>query len=192
LAFLGEAPNKDKKFAPKIQSNIASRWENVATHGATKDIRKELKEKYMTPEYCSLIDPPVLNLEVKAALSEMLLKKDNAILNKQRQISAAVSWIAQAVQRAFSQDHKDAEMIKTLIDAGRIVCDLQYTESMLKRGYVGSYIKKDVKDHLNKTRIDKYLFGEKLADTLKTAKSIYKSGCEIRANCSFGEANDKK
>lgn len=185
LAYLGEIPTKDKKFGPKIQTDIASRWEHIVTSGITKESRKEFQEKYLTPENCSLIDPPALNLEVKAALSEALLKKDTAIQNKQKQISAAISCIGQALKRAFSQDPKDSEMIKLLIDAGRIICDVQHTESMMRRGFIGSCIKKEVKDHLNDTRIDKYLFGDKLADTLKAAKSIHKSGSEIRASTSL-------
>lgn len=181
LLFLGEVPTKDKKFGAKIQNDIASRWEHVATTGVSKEAGKDILQKYLTPENCSLIDPPTLNLEVKAALSEPLQKKDTAIHNKQKQIAAAVSCIGQALTRTLSQDQKDPELIKLLIDAGRIICNVQHTESMIRRGFIGSFIKKDVKDHLNNTCIDKYLFGEKLADTLKTAKSITRSATEIRA-----------
>lgn len=132
----------------------------MATSGVNKDARKEFQVKYLTPENCKLIDPPALNLEVKAALSESLQKKDTAIQNKQKQLSAAISCIGQALRRAFSQDQKDAEMSKLLIDAGRIVCDVQHTESMMRRGFISSCIKKEVKDHLNDTQIDTFLFGE--------------------------------
>lgn len=184
LVFLGEAPSKEKKYGPKIQNEIANRWEHAATSGVTKDVRKDFLEKYLTPENCKLADPPALNLEVKAALSDTLQKKDTAIQHKQKQISAAVSCIGLAVQRTLSSNHKDPELLKLLIDAGRIICDLQHTESVLRRSYICSCIKKDVKEHLNDTQIDKYLFGDKLADTLRTAKSITKSGSEIRASTS--------
>ncbi|CAH0402077.1 unnamed protein product [Chilo suppressalis] len=93
LIFLGDVPSKDKKFGPKLQNNIAKTWEHVATSGVSKIVKKEFLEKYLTPENCKLIDPPILNLEVKAALSETLQKKDTAIHNKQKQISAAISCI---------------------------------------------------------------------------------------------------
>lgn len=180
LSFLGDPPNKGKKLGPKIQTEIAIRWEQAAISGVNKDLRKEFYDKYLTPENCTLIDPPALNLEIKAAISESLLKKDSAIQNKQKEVSAAISCIGLAIQRALCYDKKDTEMIKLLIDAGRIMCDIQHTESRLRRGYICSCIKKEVKDHLNDTKIDNFLFGEKLADTLKAAKTINKSGSEIK------------
>lgn len=181
---------KAKKLGSKIQTEIAIRWEQVVISGVNKDWRKEFYDKYLTPENCTLVDPPALNLEIKAAISESLLKKD-AIQSKQKEISAAVSCIGLAIQRALCYDKKDTEMIKLLIDAGRIMCDIQHTESRLRRGYICSCIKKEVKDHLIGTKIDSFLFGEKLADTLKAAKTINKSGFEIKISASTSRPHMK-
>uniref|UniRef100_A0A1E1W2B2 Uncharacterized protein n=2 Tax=Pectinophora gossypiella TaxID=13191 RepID=A0A1E1W2B2_PECGO len=129
-----------------------------------------------------MIYAPTLNPEIKAALSELLVKKDKAIENKQKQLAAAISCLAEALTRSFSLEHKDSIVIKLMIEAGRLMCDTQHTESMTRRSFICSSIKKDVKDQLYETEIDAFLFGEKLAETLKTAKAINKSGLEIKIN----------
>ncbi|CAG9134959.1 unnamed protein product [Plutella xylostella] len=180
LELLGQAPCKDKKYGPKIQRDLALRWEFVATTGLTKEERKELLDRHLVPENCQKIDAPLLNAEIKAALLDNPIKKDKAIENKQGRISAAISCIGEALTKIFAQSNKDTSVVKLLIEAGRLVCDLQHTESMNRRSFICSGIKKEIKDHIYETDIDRYLFGEKLAQTLISAKAITKSGSEIK------------
>lgn len=180
LNLLGETPSKDKKYGPDIRDELAVRWEHIATTGLSKDSKKELLEKHQIPKNCVKIDAPKLNPEIKAALSEMLIKKDKALENKQIQVAASISCISEALTRLFSLEQKDQAVIKLLIEAGRLMCDSQYNESMTRRNFICSTIKKDIKDQLFNTDIDGFLFGEKLADTLKAAKAITKSGAEIK------------
>ncbi|KAL4713257.1 hypothetical protein ACJJTC_018605 [Scirpophaga incertulas] len=181
LALLGETPTKNKKFSAPIQKELAIRWEHIATNGLQKPVKREMLEKYFIPENCTKIGSPQLNPEIKAALSEALQKKDKAIEQKQSQQAAAISCIGQALTKIFNnKDNKDNEVIKLLIDAGGLLCDSQYVESMSRRSFVTSSIKKEVKDQIYLTEIDNYLFGEKLSETLKTAKAINKSSADIK------------
>ncbi|KAL0893424.1 hypothetical protein ABMA27_015009 [Loxostege sticticalis] len=180
LEMLGENPSKNKKFGPPIQAELAVRWEHIATTGLSKDIKKELLEKYFLPENCIKIGAPSLNPEVKAALSDTLVKKDKVIQTKQNQQAISISCISQALTKIFASETKDAEIIKLLIDGVRLLCDYQHTETMSRRSFVTSTIKKDIKDHLYATEIDNFLFGEKLAETLKSAKAISKSAAEMK------------
>lgn len=180
LEMLGENPSKNKKFGPPIQAELAVRWEHIATTGLSKDIKKELLEKYFLPENCIKIGAPSLNPEVKAALSDTLVRKDKVIETKQNQQAISISCISQALTKIFASETKDAEIIKLLIDGVRLLCDYQHTETMSRRSFVTSTIKKDIKDHLYATEIDNFLFGEKLAETLKSAKAINKSAAEMK------------
>ncbi|PZC71511.1 hypothetical protein B5X24_HaOG213197 [Helicoverpa armigera] len=65
---------------------------------------------------------------------------------------------------------------------GRLLCDLQHTESITRRNFALFSLKKEVKDHISDNKIDKYLFGEKLAETLKSAKAVNKSSSDIKAD----------
>jgi hypothetical protein len=180
LELLGKTPSKNKKHSPPIQTDLAVRWEHVAVSGLSKDVKKDLLNKYFLPENCQKIDSPRLNPEIKAALSDALIKKDKVIETKQHQNAVAISCISHALTKMFASQNKNTETIKLLLDAGKLLCDSQYIESMSRRGFVTSTIKKDIKDQLYTTEVDSFLFGEKLADTLKAAKAINKSGAEMK------------
>lgn len=79
LEILGVDPTLTKKFGNEVQKDVAVRFEHVATAGLSKDDRKEILDKYLVPSNCKLIAAPALNPEVKAALSEMVIKRDKAI-----------------------------------------------------------------------------------------------------------------
>lgn len=66
------------------------------------------------------------------------------------------------------------------MDVGRILCDIQHSESQARRNFALYSLKKELKDQLDTTKIDKFLFGNDLADTLKTAKAVSKSSSEMK------------
>ncbi|XP_028162005.1 uncharacterized protein LOC114353990 [Ostrinia furnacalis] len=68
------------------------------------------------------------------------------------------------------------------MDLGRLICDVQHADSVTRKNFILFSLKKDMSEHLSNTKIDGFLFGETLADTLKTAKSINKSGVELKAD----------
>lgn len=182
LDLLGETPSKEKALGPKIHNDLSVRWNHILTSGLQKETRKELLEKYLIPENCTNIDAPVLNPETKAALSEILLKKDKSLETKQKQRAAAISCLGQALTRLLEVGIKDAAIIRPLLDAARLTCDLQHTDSLIRRSFICSTLKKEVKDRLYATEIDKFLFSEKLPDILKAGKAIQKSGAEMKVS----------
>ncbi|KAG6458995.1 hypothetical protein O3G_MSEX011152 [Manduca sexta] len=66
------------------------------------------------------------------------------------------------------------------MDAIRILCDLQHSDSNTRRNFILFALKKEMKEHLTKTIIDGFLFGEQLCETLKSAKAVTKSGAELK------------
>lgn len=181
LELLGASPASSKKMGEKIQKDIALRWEHIATSGLSKEARKELINNHLVPENCTKLAAPLLNPEIKAALSDTLIGKDKTCETRQNQIASAISCIGEALTKMLKSDNKDASIIKVLLDGAQLLCDSQYNESMKRRSLICATIKKEIKSQLYETDIDTYLFGEKLADTLKAAKAINKSGSEIRA-----------
>ncbi|KAL4720573.1 hypothetical protein ACJJTC_012328 [Scirpophaga incertulas] len=103
-----------------------------------------------------------------------------ALEYKQRSISAAISCLSRAMSHVLTQPNRDPQVVKQLIETGCLLCDIQY-ESMNRRRFICSAIKKEVREHLFDTEIDTYLFGEKLPETVKAAKAINKSGTELRS-----------
>ncbi|KAL4718858.1 hypothetical protein ACJJTC_013081 [Scirpophaga incertulas] len=98
-----------------------------------------------------------------------------------RSLQEAISCLSRAMSHVLTQPNRDPQVVKQLIETGCLLCDIQYNESMNRRRFICSAIKKKVREHLFDTEIDTYLFGEKLPETLKAAKAINKSGTELRS-----------
>lgn len=182
LALLGEDPTSNEVYGKGIQKDLALRFEHWATVGLSKDLRDQLTNRYLTPNNCTLIDPPILNAEIKAAVSDVVSKRDRAIEMKQKQLSVALSGIGEVITQLLLSKEKDDSMVKTLMDVGRIVCDSQHKDSMTRKNFILCTLKKDIKDQLQNTKIDKFLFSENLSETLKSAKAINRSCADLKNN----------
>ncbi|KAL4713366.1 hypothetical protein ACJJTC_016834 [Scirpophaga incertulas] len=96
-----------------------------------------------------------------------------------RSLQEAISCLSRAMSHVLTQPNRDPQVVKQLIETGRLLCDIQYNESMNRRRFICSAIKMEVREHLFDTEIDTCLFEEKLP--LKAAKAINKSGTELRS-----------
>lgn len=167
MQLLGEDPSKKRVYGNDIQPDLAVRLQHVATSGLSKETRKELLDKYLVPANCTLIDAPLLNPEVKVAVSEAVQKRDKGIEQKQKQIASAITCIAEALTLliSFEQTASPTELIKLLMDAQKILCDSQNSDSLVRRNFILFNMKKEFKDQLQATKIDKFIFSTELAET---------------------------
>jgi hypothetical protein len=182
LDILGDDPTATAEYGKDINDQLASRLDYFASNGLTKEARKELSEKYLVPSNCVRIGAPTLNAEIKAALPENLVKRDKAIETRQNLLAKAISSLGSAISDELSTTNKNQDLLKKLMDTGRLLCDIQHAESVTRRNFALYALKKDLKEHLFNTKIDKYLFGENLSETLKTAKAVSKSGTDLKVS----------
>lgn len=171
LQILGVDPTQVIIYGKDIQKEVAVRFEHTATAGLSKDERKEINEKFLIPGNCKLIGAPALNLEIKAALSETIIKRDKAIEAKQNLLASAISGLGEAISLVLSSKE---------MNTGRAMCDCQHNDTIARRNFILYAVKKDMKESLINTKIDEFLFGQNLTDTLKAAKAINKSGAELK------------
>ncbi|KAI5632227.1 hypothetical protein NE865_15065 [Phthorimaea operculella] len=176
LDILGVDPSATVEYGKDIHGELASRLQHIATSGLTKESRKELNEKYLTPANCAKIGAPAMNPEIKAAVTETVMKRDKGIEARQKQLACAISGLADVINKEIETKEKDNTRVKQLMDICRILCDIQHAESVTRRNFAIFSIKKELKEHLVTTKIDKTLFGDNLAETLKSAKAVTKSG----------------
>lgn len=66
------------------------------------------------------------------------------------------------------------------MDSGRIMCDIQYNESISRRNFTLYLLNKDMKEQLTSTKIDTLLFGDDLPESLRTAKAVTKSSSDLK------------
>ncbi|XP_026318541.1 uncharacterized protein LOC113229228 [Hyposmocoma kahamanoa] len=171
LQILGDDPSSTVKYGKDIRKEIATRFQHGATEGITKEIRKELISKYPIPANCLHMDAPKLNLEIKAAVPETIAKRDKGIEAKQKQMATALSCLGEILTMHLNSINKDNDLLQKLIDISRILCDIQHADSVTRRNFILFSLKNDLKEHLVNTKVDNFLFGENLAETLKTAKA---------------------
>lgn len=182
LQILGEDPTEQRAYGEDLHKDIATRWAHILTNGLSKENKSELLKQYLPSENCVQMKAPILNLEIKAALSEINIKKDLFSQSKQNQISSCLAAIAKALNWAISsKDPQAQDIIKPLSDAGRLMCDSHYRESQSRRYAIINTLNKQCRDIVKNTKLDEHLFGANLAEHLRSSKAILKSGSEMKS-----------
>lgn len=180
IEILGDDPTQATEFGKDIHVGLANRLSHFITNGLNSDARKELCKKYLVPANCPRMVPPLLNPEIKVALPETSMKRDKGIEGRQKQLATALACLSDVMTSRMKDKDKDSALLKQLMDLAKLICDSLHSDSAKRRYFALSTLKKDINDHLTQTKVDKYLFGETLAATLKTAKAVSKSGADIK------------
>lgn len=167
-----------------VHANIASRWENILKQGLDGDTRSNLLGKYPPIGNCPLVEAPKLNLEVKASINELVLRRDARLGAIQNQIGASLGAIGKALTILVGQEKEgvagNIRLIELLSDAGRLLADVHQSETEARRALVASNLNKKVKDTLINTSRDEWLFGKNLSDRVKDAKALEKSSSDFK------------
>lgn len=195
LEILGEAPSVEKK-GQALNKQIAERWQEIVKKGMKKEEKDKLVKDNPIFANCDFISPPKLNPEVSAALAdkETAKRRDQVIQKRQEQVSTALTCLGSALQTCIKEDlqaHK-LNIIKNLNDASRLLCDSIHLDTKGRRSLVLSVIKKDMKDFLVQSEPKEYLFGENLGEKIKTAKTVQKTGSDLKIPDSYKAFNNKQ
>ncbi|XP_064076304.1 uncharacterized protein LOC135194629 [Vanessa tameamea] len=174
LELLGDALKPNTCFGKSMHKDVADRWQDILGKGLPKETKEKLLSEYMVPDNCKMLVAPILNPEAKAALTDATVKRDHALLDKQKQVGVALSALSQAIDEIISIANKEHKLkiLKPISDACRILCEVHNSDTKLRRNFVISAVNSSLKDTLMETGRDDYLFGTNLAERLKTAKTI--------------------
>lgn len=177
LEILGMAPQTEA-IGENLHKQIVERWAVIIKKG----LAKEEKEKIQTdnPPFTNfeVMKPPKLNPEVNAAVNDVARKRDQIIYRRQQQIATALSCLGSALQ--FNMKDQKLEAIKKLNDASRLLCDSLFMDTRGRRSLLLSVTNKNMKEFLIQSEPGSFLFGDNLTDQIKTAKSVQKSGEELK------------
>ncbi|KAI8438057.1 hypothetical protein MSG28_010701 [Choristoneura fumiferana] len=184
LNLLGDEPVNEDTFGPCIHKVVACRWTDILINGLKDETKKDISQRYEIPENFKLIQPPIMNLEIKAACNENVLKRDNILIEKQNLLAKAITGVANTVSMLLTSDSKDDEYrnqtLKCLSDTGRLLCHLHFTETQTRRTFLLPCLNKEVKDNIKDPKRDSSLFGKNLQESLKSMKATTKTGAELR------------
>lgn len=191
LEIIGKRVAEDRLLAPAIPISMAVRIEDILKKGLPKEEREKLIKEHAPPKNCVLIDPPKLNEEVKVSIMEPSKKRDNRIVDKQKKITACIALMGSSIVDIINNNKADKEnpilspvqitIIKKLSEATRLLADLQRDETMTRRSLILATINNPQKETLESSTADEWLFGEKLNERLKAAKTIERSGKDLKS-----------
>ncbi|XP_024877335.1 uncharacterized protein LOC112458126 [Temnothorax curvispinosus] len=191
LDVIGKRVAEDRVLAPAIPKSIAVRLEDILKKGLPKEEREKLIKEHAPPKNCVLIDPPKLNEEVKVSIAEPSRKRDDRIVDKQKKITACLALMGSSIVDVINNSKADKgtsilppaqiALVKKLSEAARLLADLQRDETLTRRSLILATINSSQKEVLESSTADEWLFGQKLDERLKAAKTIERSGKDLKA-----------
>lgn len=184
LKLLGDEP-VTKPFGPAIHDALASRWNSSLKSPLEKEAKAALLKKYPVPSNCEALSPPVINLEVKSVLlkNKNALKKDIYNESRQTQLGAGITCIGSALTILLNLDkskpmnpESNDVLIEKLGDASRLLTDLFYDISIMRRAYITPLLNFTAKSVSDNCSVDNFLFSKYFAEKYKTATAVEKDG----------------
>ena len=180
LSIFGKRILADKVLAPPMHQKIAVRWEEIIKVGLPTNDRTAILQKYPPPSNCNLTNPPKLNAVVKTALPEAAIKRDDRIMTKQEKIAACMAANGKALSNILTNEKENLALVEFLSDSSRLLADMHHDESLVRRSLILANINASVKETLNVSAIDEWLFGSDLDEKLKSRKAMEISCKDIR------------
>lgn len=174
-----------KPEAPALQLNatLAMNWEKWIAEGLRKDDQVALLEKYARTGNCNL-EAPKLNAEVVASLFDTAIKRDKYLMNAQNIRGSAMSALGIAITMLLTPSDEGVDeykLLECLADAGRLLAWAHRLDTMSRKALIIPALDKSVKGILDETKPGVFLFGDNLAEKIKSVKSIEKVGLELKS-----------
>nr|CAH7752859.1 unnamed protein product [Callosobruchus chinensis] len=162
-SILGDDEITEKCFSGPILQELVPHYEKVLLGGMKEETRVELIKRYLPPENMTAIVPPKINPEVRMAIKENTLRRDNRLSKVQEQLAAVISALVQFTSDLTKKGgEENLSYIATTNDALRLLCDVFHHESVSRRELLLLNVNKDLKETLKNTAISEFLFGTEL------------------------------
>lgn len=140
-------------------------------------------KKYPVPSNCDALSAPLINPEVKSVLNKNALKKDIYNEARQTQLGAGITCLGSALTTLLNMDKSKPMtpdcndlLIEKLGDAGRLLTDLFYDMSIMRRAYITPLLNFTAKSVSDNCSVDNFLFSKDFTEKYKTATAVEKDG----------------
>jgi hypothetical protein len=181
LSLFGKNVVQSSNLSPPIQKDLSAIWAGIINKGLGEEERQELVRKFPHPENCISLAPPKLNPLVISASSDQVIRRDKRLFDIQAQISAAISAVGLSVTSLLKRKgERDVGAIQQLGEAGRLLTDLFYQETLSRRELAALNLNKSLKDTLLNAPNDEWLFGKDLEDRVRSHKNLAQSSKDLK------------
>lgn len=179
LKALGDANDDVPAYGPKIHTSLAQRWDPILKKGLQQEAKEKLLAEYAVPENCKLLKAPTLNVEIYAAVSDLVRNRDKKLQTNQDQLGLGITAISKAMTLLLNSDDK-IQSVKILTDACRILADQHYTQTQIRTKLITPGLEKSFLSVIKDEDRDETLFGSKLSEKIKASRAIEKQGLQIK------------
>ncbi|KAJ3661738.1 hypothetical protein Zmor_006125 [Zophobas morio] len=115
------------------------------------------------------------------ALLALIVKKDNHALSAQQHVGLGLAPLSQVFNILLTSTPSQSELLTLGSDAIKNLTNFFLPYVIIRATPVLPYLNKSAKETLHKVRLIPPFFGEVLAERLKTAKALQKSGYDLKA-----------
>lgn len=179
LNLLGDDPKAVQGGTIKLHPEIKNRWEACMKEGLSEDNRKSLTKKY-SRKGDLYAEPPKVNLEISAAMTDIAKKRDDHFVQTQECVGTAIVALGAAVSLLIDDSNNEVDqmkLIELLGDTGKLLADVFHQQSVARKSFITPMLKKSVKPVVESTHSDEWLYGQNLAEQIKEIKTI-ESACQ--------------
>lgn len=150
--------------------------EDVRRHEEEESkLREEIMKKFPRKGVLQA-EAPKLNPEILAYMSTTAKIKDKHFVFLQNAVGSAMVALASSISLILEFEENDISSVflQQLGSAGRLLADLHYQQSVMRRAFILPGVDEKYRDLLKKSDITDDLFGKDLFKRLKYTKSLGK------------------
>ena len=171
----------DRVLAPAVLGRLSDICCDIIIKGLPLEEIKRLLKDFPPPANCLMMDPPKLNLEIKAAVDSTIQKRNERIIEKKEKISASLAGISKIIELVLkSNPPEKKQLLESLNGVMRLLADLQHDETLIRRSLILKNIAAPVRDILKVRPFANWLFAKDLSEQLKAAKAVQQSSKDLK------------
>ncbi|XP_063374263.1 uncharacterized protein LOC134661940 [Cydia amplana] len=171
LAALGEGgQDDDTNYGAEIKSEIGKIINTILTDGTNEEMQESLS-KTKIPRNIKLLDAPKLNTEFAGLLNNSMTNRDNILKDRQQDLGRAIALVTQTVNDLTKKDFDKLQAIKSLSDGIRLLSNLHYNYTQIRRKLIASFMDKSLTQNLSENKRSEFLYS-KLEESVKTSSAM--------------------
>ncbi|XP_061717564.1 myelin transcription factor 1-like protein [Cydia pomonella] len=171
LAALGEGGQDDNaNYGAEIKPEIVKIINTILTDGMNKEMHESLS-KTKIPRNIKLLVPPRLNTEFAGLLNNSMTNRDNLLKDRQQDLGRAIALITETINDLTKKDFDKLQAIKSLSDSIRLLSNLHYNYTQIRRKMIAPFMDKSLTQNLSENKRSEFLYS-KLEESVKTSSSL--------------------
>ncbi|KAI8434834.1 hypothetical protein MSG28_003333 [Choristoneura fumiferana] len=178
LMALGDENAQEKGYGEDIHSDITKRMDGILMKGLPKEQKEIITKNLLIPANMMLLEAPKLNNELNAILSSSTKTRDKLLEGRQQDLGLAGASVLYAIHK-LSRGEDKIDIIKSLGDASRLLCNLHYEYTNMRKKLISPHLDKSLSLNLKENTRSDFLY-TKLDETVKSLAAIKRASSALK------------